>query len=94
MKALFSNQNDDFRVAKAIFAVNLTQLFLRSLRIYAVNSTLGPKLITLRKMLIDFFSFICLFLVFLLSYGIATQALLFPDSQLDGQTIVGTGLRR
>lgn len=88
IRAARSEETYDIRLAKALFAINVTQVFLRSLRIYAVNSTLGPKLIILRNMFSDIFTFIALFFVFLFSYGIATQAVLFPFNSFDQQTMV------
>jgi transient receptor potential cation channel subfamily M protein 2 len=82
------NSDSIMRVAKIIFAINVIQLYLRLLRVYAVNSTLGPKLIMLRKMSSDMFTFLAFLAVFLVSYGIATQALLFPTETFGSQSAI------
>jgi transient receptor potential cation channel subfamily M protein 2 len=79
--------------SKAIFALNSILLFWRLARYYAVSSILGPKLIMMRRMIWDVLTFSCLIIIFLLGYGIASQALLFPSVPFDRQTVLGSFYR-
>jgi len=58
------------------------------MRMFEINSKIGPKLFMLRRMSIDLFFFIFLLLVFTMTYCIASEALMYPfnDAAL-GDTI-------
>eukprot|EP00050_Salpingoeca_kvevrii_P002038 m.185860 g.185860 ORF g.185860 m.185860 type:complete len:1506 (-) comp10522_c1_seq1:295-4812(-) len=73
--------------AKAIFAFTNIVLWVRSARYYTVSEVLGPKLIMMNRMARDVATFFALLALFLLGYGIAAQALLFPDREFGYQTI-------
>nr|XP_006816420.1 PREDICTED: transient receptor potential cation channel subfamily M member 3-like [Saccoglossus kowalevskii] len=68
-----------FEAARALYAVNCSLFILRIMRMFSLNSTLGPKLIMIGKMLIEMMLFLVILLVFLISYGVASQALLYPN---------------
>ncbi|VDD84376.1 unnamed protein product [Mesocestoides corti] len=45
---------------------------------YAVNRKLGPKSVMIFHMLVELAVFLLILLIFLVPYGISTQAMLFP----------------
>eukprot|EP00052_Salpingoeca_macrocollata_P029292 m.294431 g.294431 ORF g.294431 m.294431 type:complete len:1804 (-) comp22964_c0_seq3:8-5419(-) len=67
---------------KLLYALNLVQFLLRTLRLYAVSKNLGPKLIIIQKMLMDILTFLALFVIVLLCYGVVLHAVLFPQEAL------------
>ena len=74
-------------IAKAVYSVNLMHLFLRTLRLYAVSKSLGPKLIVVFKMLDNFLTFIAFYSIVMGGYGIALQSLLFPFAPADSVSL-------
>lgn len=79
-----SHATDIFiRRTKIVWCVNVVQVYIRYLRIFAVNRTLGPKLIMLKEMMTDLVVFISLFMIFLLGYGVTIQATLYPFIDVD-----------
>ena len=70
-----------FMVARVLFAINGFLLYVRLLRVYHTNLSLGPKLIVFQKMLPQLWTFLVLLIVFLLGYGMASQALITPAAK-------------
>ncbi|XP_077992879.1 transient receptor potential cation channel subfamily M member 8-like [Glandiceps talaboti] len=68
-----------FEVARSLYAVNGMIFFLRILRMFSLHITLGPKLIMIGKMLQEMLFFLMILSVFMIGYGIAAQALLYPN---------------
>eukprot|EP00050_Salpingoeca_kvevrii_P012858 m.25176 g.25176 ORF g.25176 m.25176 type:complete len:1412 (-) comp4404_c0_seq1:117-4352(-) len=64
--------------AKTVLACNTMLLYVRLLRMYAKSAYLGPVMLMLQKMVNDMIVFIALLVVFLVSFGVATHAILFP----------------
>ncbi|XP_039250889.2 transient receptor potential cation channel subfamily M member-like 2 isoform X1 [Styela clava] len=62
---------------------------VRIVHIFAVHHILGPKIIMVGKMLKDLLFFLFILVVFLLAYGVASQALLYPGETSFSQIIVG-----
>ncbi|KAL5964106.1 Transient receptor potential cation channel subfamily M member 1 [Taenia solium] len=52
--------------------------FLRLFQFYSVNRKLGPNSVMIFQMLMELAIFLFVLLIFLLPYGVSTQALLFP----------------
>ncbi|XP_062919303.1 transient receptor potential cation channel subfamily M member 5 [Mobula hypostoma] len=52
---------------------------LRLIHIFAINKQLGPKIIIVERMMKDVFFFLFFLSVWLVAYGVATQALLHPN---------------
>lgn len=71
------------QLSKVFFAVNIIQVFLRLLRYYSISTTLGPKVIIMYRMVKHLATFGALLVVFMLGYGIASYALLFPDTPFE-----------
>ncbi|XP_030849301.1 transient receptor potential cation channel subfamily M member 2-like isoform X2 [Strongylocentrotus purpuratus] len=62
-----------------ILSLNLTLFFIRALHIFSISKQLGPKLIMIQRMMVDLMFFVAILCVFLIGYGIASQAILFPN---------------
>eukprot|EP00052_Salpingoeca_macrocollata_P008513 m.67423 g.67423 ORF g.67423 m.67423 type:complete len:1434 (-) comp16628_c0_seq2:32-4333(-) len=84
-----SKQHD---LVKLIFALNTIVLYTRLLHVYA-KSRIGPTILILYEMVNDVVIFILLLVVFLVSFGIASHALLFPDRDPDFATFTATLFR-
>ncbi|XP_032895068.1 transient receptor potential cation channel subfamily M member 5 isoform X1 [Amblyraja radiata] len=52
---------------------------LRLIHIFAINKQLGPKIIIVERMMKDVFFFLFFLSVWLIAYGVATQALMHPN---------------
>ena len=81
-------------VARVLFAINGFLLYLRLLRVYHTSFSLGPKLIVFQKMMPQLWTFIVLLVVFLLGYGMASQALIFraPEGKFKTEYIANYSL--
>ncbi|XP_041459667.1 transient receptor potential cation channel subfamily M member-like 2 isoform X2 [Lytechinus variegatus] len=62
-----------------VLSLNLILFCIRLLHIFSISKQLGPKLIMIQRMMVDLIFFIAILAVFLIGYGIASQAILFPD---------------
>ncbi|XP_022084590.1 transient receptor potential cation channel subfamily M member 5-like [Acanthaster planci] len=69
-----------FDAARVVLALDLMVFYFRILHVCSASKHLGPKLIMITKMMLDLISFICILLVFLIAYGVACQAILYPNS--------------
>ncbi|XP_071965628.1 transient receptor potential cation channel subfamily M member 3-like [Antedon mediterranea] len=65
--------------AKCCYSASCFLFYVRLLRMYAVNTNLGPKMVMIRKMIHELVFFLCILLVFMVGYGVASQSLLFPN---------------
>ena len=81
-----------FMVARVLFAINGFLLYVRLLRVYHTSFSLGPKLIVFQKMVPQLQTFIVLLVVFLLGYGMASQALITPAAKFKSDYISNNGL--
>ncbi|KAL5246838.1 hypothetical protein ACHWQZ_G018888 [Mnemiopsis leidyi] len=64
------------------------------MRMFEINSKIGPKLFMIRRMSIDLFFFIFLLLVFTATYCITSEALMYPfNKNTLGDTIFHAGKR-
>ena len=70
-----------FMVARGLFAINGFLLYVRLLRVYHISFSLGPKLIIFQKMMPHLKTFLVLIIVFILGYGMASQALITPGAK-------------
>lgn len=68
--------------ARIIYATDIVLFIIRLLQIFSVNRHMGPKLVMIRKMLDDLVYFVVILAVFVIGYGVAKQAVLFPNSGL------------
>ncbi|XP_040282701.1 transient receptor potential cation channel subfamily M member 2-like [Bufo bufo] len=54
---------------------------IRFMNIFIVSKVLGPKIIILRRMIMDIFFFLFLLAIWIISYGVAKQAILVPNEE-------------
>ncbi|KAK3596566.1 hypothetical protein CHS0354_010445 [Potamilus streckersoni] len=76
-----------FMAVKAIYCVNCIIFFVRVMKLYIANATLGPKLIMIKRMLEELSLFIMVLLMFLLAYGVASQGLLYTQRKRDWEIL-------
>ncbi|XP_076459392.1 transient receptor potential cation channel subfamily M member-like 2 [Babylonia areolata] len=71
---------DDFVGARVTYSVTLALFFLRSMQYFHVEKNMGPKIIMIHRMLKDLLFFFLILLVFMVSFGAAYHANLYPQS--------------
>ncbi|XP_036284704.1 transient receptor potential cation channel subfamily M member 5 [Pipistrellus kuhlii] len=73
-----------FEAGRAVLAIDFMVFTLRLIHIFAIHKQLGPKIIIVERMMKDVFFFLFFLSVWLVAYGVATQALLHPhDGRLE-----------
>ncbi|XP_033756465.1 transient receptor potential cation channel subfamily M member-like 2 isoform X1 [Pecten maximus] len=70
---------DWFEVTKIMYCINGVILYIRILKTYTANANLGPKMVMIQRMMAELKMFVMVLLVFLLAYGISSQALLYKQ---------------
>lgn len=76
--------NDTYEAGRTVLAIDFMVFTLRLIHIFAIHKQLGPKIIIVERMMKDVFFFLFFLCVWLLAYGVATQALLHPnDPRID-----------
>ncbi|XP_069140029.1 transient receptor potential cation channel subfamily M member 8-like isoform X2 [Argopecten irradians] len=70
---------DWFGVTKIMYCINGVILYIRILKTYTANANLGPKMVMIQRMMAELRMFVMVLLVFLLAYGISSQALLYKQ---------------
>ncbi|KAM6459127.1 transient receptor potential cation channel subfamily M member 5 [Liasis olivaceus] len=71
--------NSTFHDGRTVLAIDFMVFTLRLIHIFAIHKQLGPKIIIVERMMKDVFFFLFFLSVWLIAYGVATQALLHPD---------------
>ncbi|XP_031570497.1 transient receptor potential cation channel subfamily M member 3-like [Actinia tenebrosa] len=66
-------------IGHIVYSLDIMLWIIRLLDIFCVNKDLGPYVVMIGRMTVDMLSFLLIMLVFLLAYGIAQQAILFPN---------------
>lgn len=67
-----------YYTCKTLYVVTGAFVFLRVFRLYSVNPRLGPKLVMIKKMVVELLLYVAILAVSLLTYGICSQSLLYP----------------
>ncbi|KAK3560120.1 hypothetical protein QTP86_033872 [Hemibagrus guttatus] len=76
--------HETFWLGRAAFCLDYMVFTLRLIHIFAIHKQLGPKIIIVGKMMKDIFFFLFFLAIWLLAYGVANQALIYPyDSSAD-----------
>ncbi|NXG26274.1 TRPM5 protein, partial [Grallaria varia] len=76
--------NSTFQAGRTILAIDFMVFTLRLIHIFAIHKQLGPKIIIVERMMKDVFFFLFFLSVWLIAYGVTTQALLHPnDSRVE-----------
>ncbi|XP_005094347.1 transient receptor potential cation channel subfamily M member 3 [Aplysia californica] len=68
---------------KVIYCFNAVIFYLRLMKVYTANRTLGPKIYMINRMFAELTMFLIVLMVFLLAYGVASQGLLYKQRQRD-----------
>ncbi|XP_045452338.1 transient receptor potential cation channel trpm [Melitaea cinxia] len=76
-------------VGRVIYCVDSIYWYLRILNILGVNKYLGPLVTMMGKMVKNMIYFVVLLLVVLMSFGVARQAILYPDKEASWYLIRG-----
>ncbi|XP_041054309.1 transient receptor potential cation channel subfamily M member 5 [Carcharodon carcharias] len=73
-----------YNAGRTTLCLDFMVFALRLIHIFAINKQLGPKIIIVERMMKDVFFFLFFLSVWLIAYGVATQALLHPnESRVD-----------
>ncbi|XP_074551386.1 transient receptor potential cation channel subfamily M member 2 [Halichoeres trimaculatus] len=73
-----------FYAGKIILCVDFVVFCLRLMAIFTISRTLGPKIIIVKRMMMDMFFFMFLLSIWVVAYGVAKQGILIDnDSRLD-----------
>ncbi|ELT91987.1 hypothetical protein CAPTEDRAFT_196769 [Capitella teleta] len=65
-----------FALIRMLYSITLIIFYMRLLRIGYIMSNIGPRIVTIKAMLRDLFQFILILMVFIVSFGVAFQAIL------------------
>ncbi|XP_063085130.1 transient receptor potential cation channel subfamily M member 5 [Cavia porcellus] len=68
-----------FEAGRTVLAIDFMVFTLRLIHIFAIHKQLGPKIIIVERMMKDVFFFLFFLSVWLVAYGVTTQALLHPN---------------
>ncbi|KAK3543297.1 hypothetical protein QTP70_014040 [Hemibagrus guttatus] len=68
-----------FYVGKVILCIDFIIFSLRLMAIFTISKTLGPKIIIVRRMMMDMFFFLFLLSIWVVAYGVATQSILIEN---------------
>ncbi|XP_035531934.1 transient receptor potential cation channel subfamily M member 2 [Morone saxatilis] len=73
-----------FYAGKILLCIDFVVFCLRLMAIFTISRTLGPKIIIVRKMMMDMFFFMFLLSIWVVAYGVAKQGILIHnDNRLD-----------
>ncbi|KAH3703778.1 hypothetical protein DPMN_078825 [Dreissena polymorpha] len=84
----FLPYKDTFEAARVVLALNFVSFCMRLLHIFSVHKQLGPKLVMIGKMVQDMMFFLVILMIFVVSYGIASHSILYPNSPLAWSTVL------
>ncbi|XP_061196286.1 transient receptor potential cation channel subfamily M member-like 2 [Saccostrea echinata] len=76
----FSLSGEDFMWARMLYSLTLAMYFIRFMHYFYAEKNIGPKVIMISRMLTDLMFFLLILLVFILSFGVAYHANLYPNS--------------
>ncbi|KAM9347244.1 transient receptor potential cation channel subfamily M member 2 [Symphorus nematophorus] len=73
-----------FYAGKVLLCIDFVVFCLRLMAIFTISRTLGPKIIIVRRMMMDLFFFMFLLSIWVVAYGVAKQGILIHnDNRLD-----------
>ncbi|XP_063677465.1 transient receptor potential cation channel subfamily M member-like 2 isoform X3 [Bolinopsis microptera] len=76
----------DMVAYKSLMGLTFSLTTTRLLQFLQINSKMGPKVSTITRMFIDLLFFIFIIAIFIVAYGVATEAIIFPIGKEDGIT--------
>ncbi|KAK7169558.1 hypothetical protein R3I93_005513 [Phoxinus phoxinus] len=68
-------------VGKVIFCFDFIIFCLRSMAIFTISRHLGPKIIIVRRMMMDLFFFMFLLSIWVVAYGVAKQGIMIENEE-------------
>nr|XP_023995127.1 transient receptor potential cation channel subfamily M member 2-like [Salvelinus alpinus] len=68
-----------FYAGKVILCIDFIIFCLRLMAIFIISKTLGPKIIIVRRMMLDMFFFMFLLSIWVVAYGVAKQGILIHN---------------
>ncbi|XP_052774542.1 transient receptor potential cation channel subfamily M member-like 2 isoform X2 [Mya arenaria] len=83
---LVPRNDDTLDAARVVLAVTFVGFFLRLLHICSIHKQLGPKMVMIGNMIVDLLYFLVILMVFVISYAVAAQSILYPNSPLSWRT--------
>lgn len=72
-----------FLAARIILSIDIIVWFVKSLKAYWFIRKLGPLLVMIERMTWHLFYFMILVILFMFAFGVSTQALMYPNQNLD-----------
>ncbi|CAF4433686.1 unnamed protein product, partial [Rotaria socialis] len=95
LRFTYASTDEELSVAKIILAYDLEIWYIRSLAFLGIARNMGPKLVMIRKMLIDLFFFIYIILIAMIAYGVASRAMYnYSDPDPNDLTFDGRSIFR
>ena len=64
------------RRTKLLYGLSLALMWLLTFQFYIVSPTLGPKIVMLGRMSKDIYTYLMLFLIFMMAYGVFSEAVI------------------
>ncbi|XP_041363121.1 transient receptor potential cation channel subfamily M member-like 2 isoform X1 [Gigantopelta aegis] len=65
---------------RRMYSLTLIVFYMRAMQFFLAEKNMGPKVIMIKKMLTDLWSFFFILLLFVLSFGVAYHVNIFPNS--------------
>jgi hypothetical protein len=81
--AIAITNEDVFTAARFLLAIDLAVWYIRLLHKTIIFRSLGPKLVMLSEMAMDLIFFMVIMSIFICTFGVVTQATLYPNNKLD-----------
>ncbi|CAF1249047.1 unnamed protein product [Adineta ricciae] len=82
---------EEFSSAKIVLAYDLEIWYIRSLAFLGIAKNLGPKLVMIRRMVIDLSFFIYIIIVAMVAYGVASRAMYNFNADADSDDLTFDG---
>ncbi|XP_070535403.1 transient receptor potential cation channel subfamily M member 2-like isoform X2 [Ptychodera flava] len=80
-------------IGRYIWAVDIWFFYFRMLHVFSMSRRIGPKVIMIRKMMVDLSFFIGILFVIMVGYGVAAQAVLSPGEESPESLFAGVFYR-
>jgi hypothetical protein len=85
---LINNCPNCYIAGRAVLSIDIIFWFINSLHAYAMLEEVGPKLIMIRAMSLELLYFIVFILLFIFSFGISTQGLMYHNINFSDKTLM------
>ncbi|EDV22751.1 uncharacterized protein TRIADDRAFT_28218, partial [Trichoplax adhaerens] len=74
--------------ARILYCLNGAIFYARVLRFYSFSISLGPKLVMIKRMIMEVILFLYILVIFLVGYGVVSQALLYKNIPVTAENIL------